>query len=407
MLGAGPIGVEAALYGRALGHEVLLLEQGELAHAVRRWGHVRLFSPWALNTSPLGRARLCAGLPADVTTAPTGHELVDRYLAPLCRDPLLLGCLREHCRVVEVGRRGLRKGDGAGDRARAPFRLLIEGRAGESVVEADVVLDCTGTYGSPNAIGDGGIPAPGERWLVGRLWRHLPDVLGADRGRFVGRKLLVVGGGTSAAVAALGLSRLCQETSQTQLTWAMRRDVEVPYPVVDPGGESDPLPERARLHREANQWTRAHRQGRGLPNTRFLPGAAVEEILAEGHRLRVTLRVGPDGGREGPELFDEVLGLTGYGPDNSLYRELQVHECYATQAPMGVATALRGVTGDCLSQPTMTIAMLANPEPNFFLLGAKSYGRSAGFLLATGHAQIRAVFMSLGGADLYGPQPGA
>ena len=36
-----------------------------------------------------------------------------------------------------------------------------------------------------------------------------------------------------------------------------------------------------------------------------------------------------------------------------------------------------------------------NPEPAFFILGAKSYGRNSAFLLQIGHAQIRSVFQLL------------
>ena len=36
---------------------------------------------------------------------------------------------------------------------------------GERTATADVVLDCTGSYGNPNATGNGGIAAPGERQL--------------------------------------------------------------------------------------------------------------------------------------------------------------------------------------------------------------------------------------------------
>src|SRR5205823_14171675 len=48
ILGAGPIGIEAALYARSLGHTVTLYEQGPLAANVGDWGHVRLFTPWRM-----------------------------------------------------------------------------------------------------------------------------------------------------------------------------------------------------------------------------------------------------------------------------------------------------------------------------------------------------------------------
>ena len=61
-----------------------------------------------------------------------------------------------------------------------------------------------------------------------------------------------------------------------------------------------------------------------------------------------------------------------------LYRELQVHECYASLGPMDLAAALlKHAGGDCLSIPGQGAATLRNPEPNFYILGAKSYGRNS------------------------------
>jgi hypothetical protein len=65
--------------------------------------------------------------------------------------------------------------------------------------------------------------------------------------------------------------------------------------------------------------------------------------------------------------------------------------------------------GHCLAQPTPGPETLKNPEPSFFILGAKSYGRNSAFLLQIGHAQIRSVFQLLSGQpelDLYASPPG-
>ena len=44
---------------------------------------------------------------------------------------------------------------------------------------------------------------------------------------------------------------------------------------------------------------------------------------------------------------------------------------------------------------------LVSPEPNFYILGAKSYGRNSQFLIAAGLVQIRDLFTLLGDrADL-------
>ena len=64
IMGAGPVGLEAALYARYLGYDVDLYEQGRVAEHVLRWGHVRMFSPFGGNRSPLGVAALKAQDPA-------------------------------------------------------------------------------------------------------------------------------------------------------------------------------------------------------------------------------------------------------------------------------------------------------------------------------------------------------
>ncbi|MFQ6856217.1 hypothetical protein AAIB46_35945 [Streptomyces sp. 35M1] len=115
-------------------------------------------------------------------------------------------------------------------------------------------------------------------------------------------------------------------------------------------------------------------------------GAYIQALSPESDRIRVALAT-----EGGPHEIscDHVVALTGYTGDASLYRQLQVHECYATGAPMNLSAALLGSAGgDCLTQPAVGIDALRNPEPHFFILGAKSYGRLNTFLLRTGYQQI-------------------
>ena len=52
IIGAGPIGLEAAMFARRRGFEVVVLEKGIVAANVRSWGHVRLFSPFSDRDDP-------------------------------------------------------------------------------------------------------------------------------------------------------------------------------------------------------------------------------------------------------------------------------------------------------------------------------------------------------------------
>ncbi len=65
ILGSGPIGLEATLYARYLGYEVELFERGGSVGAhMQHWGHVRLFSPFGSNATPLGVAAIGAQDPS-------------------------------------------------------------------------------------------------------------------------------------------------------------------------------------------------------------------------------------------------------------------------------------------------------------------------------------------------------
>jgi hypothetical protein len=376
IVGAGPVGVEAALGAVAAGHDVRVYERGDVGHNVRRWGHVRMFSPWDIDRSPAGLAALAvAGVPLAAGAAcPTGREYVEAYLEPLARTPVLRGCILERHVVVAIGREGGRKGLPFGhERTSAPFRLLIESPQGERIEHADVVLDCSGTYGHTVWMGSGNVPALGERALAGRIDYTLRDVAGAERDRFAGKRVLLVGDGHSAATALEALVGL----PGTRVVWVTRRGEPRPYPELD----ADPLPERKRLVRLANDLA-----AKMSPCVARRPGAAVERVAVGGSGFEVELSAA---GVHETVTVDRILAHVGYRPDRSLYRELQIHECYASLGPMRLAaTLLAAASSDCLEQPEASADVLANPEPDFFILGAKSYGMRSDFLIRTGFEQV-------------------
>ncbi|MCH2596219.1 MAG: NAD-binding protein, partial [Pirellulales bacterium] len=170
ILGAGPIGLEATLYARYLGYQVDLIERGSSpAENMLQWGHVRLFTPFSKNVSPLGMAALQAQDPAWQPPAAdqllTGAEFQQEYLLRLAESDLVAGPLQCETEVLAVGRKDWLKNEGVGnpDRGESPFVLLLNTKAGmQQLIEADVVIDCTGTYGNHNWLGQGGISAVGE-----------------------------------------------------------------------------------------------------------------------------------------------------------------------------------------------------------------------------------------------------
>ncbi|GIW80481.1 MAG: flavoprotein [Gemmatales bacterium] len=402
VLGAGPIGLEAALYARHLGWPVTVFEKGQPGEYVRQWGHVRLFSPFGMNTTVLGQNAIRANnakheFPAD-NECITGKEHVAAYLQPLAESPLLRDCLRTETRVVHVGRRGHLKNDlppGDPKRSKSPFRLLLVHNNKEEEAEADVVLDCTGVYGQHRWLGDGGIPALGEIACESSIAYGLEDILGKRRQDFAGKNILIVGTGYSAATAVCQLADLATEATDTWIVWLSSRDGTQPIKRI----HNDPLKERDRLATRANNLAT-----RGEGNVEFHNHTVIDRIerVNNGKAFAIATRCR---GETKTWHVDHIIANVGYLPDTSLYRELQVHECYATEGPIQLAASLlRHGGGDCLQIPASGIDTLRNPEPNFFILGAKSYGRNSNFLLRNGFEQIREVFAFLkndSGLNLY------
>ena len=305
---------------------------------------------------------------------------------PLAALPTLAAALRTGTRVLEIGREGLVKSDeiGTGKRAEHLFRMLVVGPGGDERTDhADLVLDCTGNYGNPNATGNGGIAAPGERQLDGVIRRHIPD-FGAEVDSWAGKTALVVGAGHSAQTAVSDLAKLAEKHPGTRVLWALRGG----EPSFRPD-DKDPLPERARLLARA-----AALAGGASAAVEILTGVVVDSLAPHDGQTRVTLRR-YDGSARTVDV-DRVVSLTGYVGDHSIYRQLQVHECYATSGPMNLAAALLGSeSDDCLAQESHGADTLVNPEPGFFLLGSKSYGRNPTFLMRVGWEQVGEVFSLL------------
>jgi thioredoxin reductase len=398
ILGAGPIGLEAALYAASLKLPFRVYERGQPGQHLRQWGHVRLFSPFRVNCTPLGIATLRAEsasrkLPGDEDIL-TGKQHLEGYLAPLAESALLKDRIEKETTVVRIGRQGFFKHESPGDarRAQQPFRLLLRNAAGqERVEEADVVLDCTGTYGNPRHLGDGGIPAIGELAARGQIAWGLEDVLGVRKDHYADRTTLVIGAGHSAATTIVQLAALAQKHPSTWIIWLSRRPGSQPLRRI----VNDWLRERDQLCARANMLAT-----RGEGHVEFHPQSTVESIAHGKDGFAVTALVA---GESRTWQVDRVIANVGGDPDHGLYRELQVAECCFSMTTTALSDALH-------KHPStdQTIVhgpkLLKNPEPNFYILGVKSYGRNTTFLLRAGFEQVREAFALIMGKpdlDLY------
>ena len=379
IVGAGPIGLAAAFRLSELGHDVTVLEREDVGHALTRWGATRFFSPLGMNVPAGFRNLLGPRLPPDDALL-TGPEMVERVLKPVAESPLLADRIRVRHRVLAIGRAGMTRGDYSGHplRAERPFHLLVETPDGERRFEADVVLDASGVSGQPAFLGSGGIPAPGERALEGRLVRDLGTL--EDRlSSLGGRRTLLVGHGHSAATAILRLAALAGEGS-SRVTWAVRSANHRPVLEAVP----DPLPERQRIASAANDLA-----ADPPPFLTVRRKAVVESLEARDRAIHVRFSSGVE------EDFDSVVALTGFRPDLSIVSELALEISPATEGSARLSRALANVT-DCLSVPAVSPGDLGSGETGFYLLGAKSYGRSRTFLLRTGLAHLEAILPAIG-----------
>ena len=388
IIGAGPVGLAAAAELAARGLEPLVLEAGpRLAQAVRAWGHVRMFSPWRYNISPAARALLepTGWAAPDPDAYPTGAELVAAYLEPLAATAALRGRIRTGVRVTGIARRDHgRLHDGVA-RDEAPFVIHLAMADGtEEAIEARAVLDCSGTWNSPNPAGARGMPAPGEAASADRIAAGIPDVLGADRAAHAGVTTLVVGAGHSAMNVVLDLATLARQAPGTRILWAFRRPLEG---VNFGGGARDGLAARGDLGARAQALVES---GAVTALAPFL----IERITRDAAGLAVTGRQGATGTTI---RADRMVVATGFRPDLSFLREVRLGLDPATEATPALAPLIDPNLHSCGTVRPHGEAELRHPEAGFYIAGMKSYGRAPTFLLATGHEQVRSIAAALAG----------
>ncbi len=382
IVGAGPIGIEAALYARFLGYKVTLLDSGEVGAHLKAWGHAPMFTPFGSNSTPLGKSALSAQRqdyePPSDDAMLTGQQFLDQYLLPLAETDLIVDCLKLHHTVISIARKSQTKQENQGDEARAdtPLVTLAKDRDGhEHVFESEVVLDCSGVYGQANYLGSGGNPALGELAAREHFGCGLLNLKGKDAERYANQQVLVVGAGLAAATNICELSKLARESLETHITW-ITREANAPGqsgPVAVPA--DDPLPQRTKIASEANRLV-VEENG----HLAHWPETTIEAVHYEpqNSHFHVTLA----GKHSGVHTFDRIVANVGCRPNLEMLRELQID----------------------LRDSTEGIVNLVHSEPNFYILGAKSFGRDSSYVISDGLDQIRQVFAILGDRedlDLY------
>ena len=223
--------------------------------------------------------------------------------------------------------------------------------------------------------------AIGEAAARDRIFYGIPDVLGAERSRYAGRRVLVVGSGHSALNALLELAQLAAEEPATRITWAIRRTT---IGHLLGGPRQDQLEERGKLGSSV----------RGLLDSRRV------ELATNFHITEVSLTpeglIVSDGERRLP-LVDEIVAATGFRPDWSILSEVRLDLDPAVESPRALAPLIDPNVHSCGTVPPHGAEELKQPDSNLFVVGMKSYGRAPTFLMRTGYEQVRSVVSAIAG----------
>jgi thioredoxin reductase len=386
IVGGGPVGLAAAAHILERDMTPIVLEAGSAAgHAVRQWQHVQLFSPWRYVVDKAAERLLAATgwNSPDPDIYPTGAEFLEQYLDPLANKTPLKDVIRTSCRVTAISRLGFDKAKTKG-RDGAPFEIRYRNGKGPETLRADAVIDVSGTWFSPNPAGANGLPALGEVEARSKISYAMPDVLDADRARFAGKTVAVLGAGHSAIGTLTDLTVLAKQAPGTNVIWLLRGD--------DPakafgGGANDKLAARGEL---GAHFAALVASGQ----VQVEAGFAVTAIELIDGRLRVSAG---SACCKRHVLADELVVATGFRPDLSFLREVRLRLDPAIEAPVALAPLIDPNEHSCGTVRPHGARELAQDDPGLYLAGMKSYGRAPTFLMITGYEQVRSIAADIAG----------
>ena len=231
IIGAGPVGIEAAIYARFLGYFVSIFEQRRVAHRMLDWHNRSLDVTVQDCTTSLGHAAIAAQNPEYVRKKPderfTGKTYAEEYLLPLAKTDLLFDDIHFLSPVADVSRYRTLVSDQIErqERCNDEFRILVEGRhRGAWISRADVVVDCRGASQKKSGMGPGGGLAIGESQLQDSFLMHAPLDRKFEAKSVLAKHICLVGQSIRAVQFAMEYLQQFGGDPNGRLTWVIRSD---------------------------------------------------------------------------------------------------------------------------------------------------------------------------------------
>ena len=382
ILGAGPVGLAAAAHLAVAGESFIVLEKGsDVADNIKSWQHIQLFSPWQYNVDKAAKELLQKHgwqMPQE-DHLPTGQEIREHYLQPLANIPEIKPYISFNTTVVGISKKNHDKMKSA-NRDLAPFVLYIEQDGETKRILASAVIDATGTWAQSNPVYADNVWTKDEKQLANAIFYGIPNV-DELKERYSGKRVAVVGGGHSAINTILELEKL----EDVELTWILRKKrVEDAY-----GGEDkDALAARGALG------SRIHKlvdEGKVSVYTPFY----IQELKQTEDGI-IIKGEGLNNEKQLP-VVDEIIANTGSHPDFSFLQEIRLSIDTAVESVAALAPLIDPNEHSCGTVRPHGELELRQPEPGFYIVGMKSYGRAPTFLMATGYEQVRSIVAYLTG----------
>lgn len=384
IIGGGPIGLAAAAHLVQRHQPFILFEAGNhVGTSFLDYGHVRLFSPWEYNLDPASKTFLLeAGWSEPVAKRlPYARDIVNEYLKPLSELPKFKPYIHLSSEVIAVGREDIDKRKSA-KRNETPFVLHVKSNGKIEEFRARAIIDASGTWQQQNPIVSSGYHLSSELEASSQIFYGIPDVLKKDKERYLGKRTVVVGSGHSAINVLINLGKLKQEDPSTSIVWILRKQ----HVAEAFGTPKDKILGRFQLGESIQ---RLVNDGDVEVFTPF----QIKDIKRSSHLSMDIIGV-MDGNEKVIPQINEIISNTGSRPNFNFLREIRYSHDAAIECASRLAEIIYPKKGIV---PPHGEEYLRQPEKDFYIIGAKSFGRASTFFLTTGYEQARSVVSYLTG----------